>query len=238
MRIFQSGGFEKESIVTGQPIDSLKSCLFCNRNMGNIESNLKHMAKKHGFFVPEIERIIDLEGLIRYLHKKISQHRTCLSCCSEAFRTQYAVQQHMIDKGHCFMNTENPQEYNKFYEQPKPRQPKAKPHQKEHIASPLMQYKHHGPPGKTTETGDLQLESGKVLSTKETLKLHKRKPRLETAPLVRNVSQEYRMLQNQSGLAREPSLPEPEDVEKMKKQEFKVAAQNNMTNTYYISMGT
>jgi hypothetical protein len=46
------------------------------------------------------------------------------------------------------------------------------------------------------------------------------------------------MLQSQGGLGREPSLPEPEDVEKMKKQDLKVAVQNNMTNNYYISMGT
>lgn len=239
LRIFEAGGFVKDNIVTGEPVDPVKSCLFCNRNIGDIETNLKHMARKHGFFVPEIERIIDLEGLMEYLHNKIYKQHVCLSCCSEAFRTQYAVQQHMIDKGHCFMNTEKPQEYNKFYEQAKQKQPELKPHQKQHIASPLMQFKHEGPPGKTTETGDLQLESGKILPTKETARTLKlRKPKLtETQPLLRNVSQEYKMLQNQGGVAREPSLPEPEDIENIKKKELKVALQNNLTNNYYISMG-
>lgn len=239
-RIFQTGGFVKDNIVTEEKGDILKCCLFCNRSLGDMENSLKHMARKHGFFVPEKERIMDLEGLIKYLHTKICKKHVCLSCGSEAFRTSYAVQQHMMNKGHCFMNTDKPQEYNRFYEQHKTKQPKVKPHQKIHIAGPLMQFKHEGPPGKTTETGDLKLESGKILITKETARTHKlRKTKVaEAQPVLRNVTQEYRMLQNIGGVKREPSLPEPEDVEYIKKNELKVALQNNMTNSYYINIST
>ena len=36
--------------------------------------------------------------------------------CSKVFRSPRRVQQHMVDKGHCFMNIEDEEEYEKFYD--------------------------------------------------------------------------------------------------------------------------
>lgn len=63
------------------------------------------MELQHGFFVIEPEYLVDLEGLILYLAKVINSDYLCLFCDAEKdFKSAEAARQHMIDKGHCFMN--------------------------------------------------------------------------------------------------------------------------------------
>lgn len=63
------------------------------------------MELQHGFFVTEPEYLVDLEGLILYLAKVINSDYLCLFCDAEKdFKSAEAARQHMIDKGHCFMN--------------------------------------------------------------------------------------------------------------------------------------
>ena len=57
-----------------------KQCLFCSKKSKDIDSNLAHMLKDHGFFVPDIEYLIDIDGLLKYLGAKISLGHICLYC--------------------------------------------------------------------------------------------------------------------------------------------------------------
>ena len=50
-----------------QQILGIKDCLFCSRELPDIESNVAHMSKAHGFFVPELPYLSDLDGLLTYL---------------------------------------------------------------------------------------------------------------------------------------------------------------------------
>jgi len=58
-----------------------------------------------------------MKGLIKYLAEKINIGLLCVYCENQGtkdFKVAEAVRQHMLDRGHCFMNTENFDEYDKF----------------------------------------------------------------------------------------------------------------------------
>lgn len=42
-------------------------CLFCSHHSRTLMKNVDHMTKVHSFFIPDIEFLVDLKGLIRYL---------------------------------------------------------------------------------------------------------------------------------------------------------------------------
>ncbi|KAI8394226.1 C2H2 type zinc-finger-domain-containing protein [Radiomyces spectabilis] len=78
-------------------------CLFCTHKAETFEDNMTHMTTTHSFFIPDIEFLVDLRGLVRYLGEKISVGNLCLYCNGKGrgLRSLEAVRAHMIDKGHC-----------------------------------------------------------------------------------------------------------------------------------------
>ncbi|CAO3628011.1 unnamed protein product [Cunninghamella echinulata] len=78
-------------------------CLFCSHSSTTFEENLDHMTLTHSFFIPDIEFLVDLRGLIHYLGEKITVGNVCLYCNSKSrsFYSMDAVRKHMVDKGHC-----------------------------------------------------------------------------------------------------------------------------------------
>lgn len=75
------------------------SCLFCSVASSLVTDNLDHMAKSHGFFIPDAQYLEDLQGLVTYLAEKVAIGNACLFCNHE-YRSLHAVQKHMIDKSH------------------------------------------------------------------------------------------------------------------------------------------
>lgn len=45
----------------------LTDCLFCCHHSRSLMKNIGHMTKVHSFFIPDVEFLVDLRGLIRYL---------------------------------------------------------------------------------------------------------------------------------------------------------------------------
>lgn len=45
----------------------LTDCLFCSHHSRSLMKNIAHMTKVHSFFIPDVEFLVDLRGLIRYL---------------------------------------------------------------------------------------------------------------------------------------------------------------------------
>ncbi|KAG0359310.1 hypothetical protein BGZ54_010012 [Gamsiella multidivaricata] len=88
-----------ETAIRLEPTD----CLFCTEKTETFESNVEHMTKAHGFFIPDIEYLVDLEGLIKYLGEKVSVGNICLYCNGKGrqIKSLEAVRKHMVDKGHC-----------------------------------------------------------------------------------------------------------------------------------------
>ncbi|KAL7326290.1 zinc finger protein reh1, variant 2 [Mucor circinelloides] len=114
---------EDSSTTTRQakPVDALTDCLFCNQSNQDISTNLKHMSKAHGFFLPDIEYLKDSEGLIKYLSNKIQQEKLCLYCNGRGkeWHSAAAARAHMLDRGHCKMaydESEDPEQLLKFYD--------------------------------------------------------------------------------------------------------------------------
>ena len=79
-------------------------CLFCLvSTFKSIDENVSHMASAHSFFIPDLEYLTDLSGLLSFLGERIAVDNTCIFCFkkSREFRSLDAVRKHMIDKAHC-----------------------------------------------------------------------------------------------------------------------------------------
>lgn len=109
----------KRRIAEAVPF-SAEECVFDGVNCGSAEENLRYMAKEYGFFVPYIEYLADVTGLLEYLGQKVGIGYACVEC-DRAFTSVSAVQQHMIDKQHCRMTSDDDvwaEEYAQFYNFP------------------------------------------------------------------------------------------------------------------------
>jgi len=87
-----------EPIVTAEV--RATDSLFDSRRFDDVAEALAYMQRRFGFFLPEVEYLVDLEGCVTYLCDKIKQRRTCLYC-GRVFRSFSACQQHSLDKSHC-----------------------------------------------------------------------------------------------------------------------------------------
>nr|CAD7614231.1 unnamed protein product [Timema genevievae] len=96
------------------------NCLFCSHHSRNTVKNLKHMSLEHSFFIPDVEYLVDLKGLLMYLGEKVTQGYMCLWCSEKgrSFHSSDSTKQHMVDKGHCKMlhEGETLAEYADFYD--------------------------------------------------------------------------------------------------------------------------
>jgi len=81
-------------------------CLFCNFKGSTFEEKMEHMTVEHTFFVPDMEYLASLKGLVTYLGEKISIGNTCIFC-ERMFHSLEAVRKHMIDKGHTKISYED-----------------------------------------------------------------------------------------------------------------------------------
>jgi len=103
----------------GEPIPLLH-CLFCSKsNFASIESSVQHMLKYHGFFIPFIENLVDLEGLLTYLGEKVGIGHVCLWCNGKGkarYPSTRAVQQHMEAKSHCKLRLEDEEDEDELME--------------------------------------------------------------------------------------------------------------------------
>lgn len=115
-------GVEKEDEEISQTAENnkvpLQKCLFCSNESETLGANLSHMETKHGLFLPEQPYLVDLEGLLRWLHGRVVYLHECLYC-GMARPTTVGIQTHMRDKGHCmiaFVSEEQMVEVGQFYD--------------------------------------------------------------------------------------------------------------------------
>ncbi|CAK7265410.1 pre-60S factor rei1 [Sporothrix epigloea] len=93
---------EEESLATktAVPAHSLKLCLFCNFASPTVELSVAHMGRFHNMFIPERQYLVDLEGLLTHLEKRVRDDHACITC-GKLRGDVFAVQTHMRDKAHC-----------------------------------------------------------------------------------------------------------------------------------------
>ncbi|KAJ4396573.1 hypothetical protein N0V93_000794 [Gnomoniopsis smithogilvyi] len=117
---FSSLEIEGQSQNEGEPPEAAfdpAQCLFCSHDSVDHESNLEHMNKKHGLFIPHTERlIVDTQTLVGYFHLVIFDYSECLYCGSQR-RNPEAARQHMMGKGHCKIDImDQESEFRDFYD--------------------------------------------------------------------------------------------------------------------------
>lgn len=98
---------------------SITNCLFCNTASSTFKQNMKHMARVHSFFIPDVEYLKDVKDLIEYLEEKVYTYYMCLYCNGKGrgFHSVEAVQGHMRDCSHCkIIYEDNEEEYAEFYD--------------------------------------------------------------------------------------------------------------------------
>lgn len=95
---------------------SPQTCIFCNSRFNSVQENTNHMHRQHGFFVPDAEYLVDLEGLLRYCNEKVKVGCLCLYCNGKGkgFRIYGDVQKHMESKCHCKLRYEEGEDLHEF----------------------------------------------------------------------------------------------------------------------------
>jgi hypothetical protein len=99
------GGSPAGAMVTGEaggeeePVLALVDSLFDQHRAESLEANVAYMAQQHSLFLPNVEYLTDLEGLVRHLQLKVGNFFTCITC-NKAFTGLEAVRNHMESKGH------------------------------------------------------------------------------------------------------------------------------------------
>jgi pre-60S factor REI1 len=86
-----------------------EDCIFCAHHAADFDSCLTHMLKEHGFFIPDVEFLVDPEGLAGYLAEKVKVGFYCLYCngAGKTFRSHQDVQKHMTSLSHCKLRYED-----------------------------------------------------------------------------------------------------------------------------------
>lgn len=107
-----------EKVASQSTSVPLNRCLFCNYDSPTMKLGVMHMTKFHGMFIPEQNYLVNLEGLITWLHTRIFDHHECLYC-HKAKGSAGGAQNHMRDVGHCmiaFEAEEDMIEVGQFYD--------------------------------------------------------------------------------------------------------------------------
>lgn len=110
----------EETDVEEDMLDELPNyvCFYCGKNNTEKEANIKHMLNTHGLFIPERSYLVDLDGLLAFLHEVIVYDHECLTCGFEG-KSLESIRQHMESKGHCRVPYETDSEkavFDEFYD--------------------------------------------------------------------------------------------------------------------------
>lgn len=105
---------DEEPIVDFQ----LDECFYCGKFNESIESNIEHMFKFHGLYIPNMDRLAFRDDLLRVLADSIGIDRICLKCGYQSNKLM-GIRQHIKSKGHAnipYESYEERQIWAPFYE--------------------------------------------------------------------------------------------------------------------------
>ena len=92
------------------------SDLFSRHHSTTLEDNLAHMARTHGFYIPYMDYVTDLPGLLGYLLEMVYVGNVAL-VSGKQFHSLEAVQAHMRATGGCRVELEgHEEEYEDYYD--------------------------------------------------------------------------------------------------------------------------
>lgn len=186
--------------------DPALSCVFCSSTSESLDSNLQHMLRVHSFCVPDIEFVRDIERLLEYLQDKVHVGLMCVYCNSRGFSSPSAVQQHMSDKQHMFLSAE--EEYEQFYAWGAVELAEAQEELGAELYVDMGSFTSNSSlteaapvknsilPGVLARTGELRLETGKLLGHRQYARYYKQhfRPHTKHEESLSALAAEYRAL--------------------------------------------
>jgi pre-60S factor REI1 len=92
--------------------------IFDDKLFESTDECVQYMAVQFGFFLPDVEYLSDLDGLLTYLGEKVKLGGYCLYC-QKQFAAGRACQNHMLGKSHCklrYCEGVDLEEYEDFYD--------------------------------------------------------------------------------------------------------------------------
>ncbi|KAI6659347.1 Zinc finger protein [Oopsacas minuta] len=95
-----------EESIDPEPLEE-NECLFCPIQSADRDKHLQHMYIAHGFFIPSLDYIKDIDGLLQLLAALIGENYSCLYCANRSFNSVEAAQHHMRDRSHCKLDFED-----------------------------------------------------------------------------------------------------------------------------------
>eukprot|EP00455_Lapot_gusevi_P024568 TRINITY_DN2561_c0_g1_i3.p1 TRINITY_DN2561_c0_g1~~TRINITY_DN2561_c0_g1_i3.p1 ORF type:complete len:251 (-),score=59.13 TRINITY_DN2561_c0_g1_i3:36-788(-) len=184
---------EGEEEEQGEPIP-VTHCLFCSHASDSLQANLDHMTQVHSFFIPYIEYLEDLEGLIEYLGYKVGMGRVCLYCNGRGrafYSDVQALRNHMADKGHCKIRfeDEDEEEFEPFYDFNKTLDNPAQ--------STALIVSTERSVQSVSALGEWLMSDGTVIGHRSLLRYYKQKPRStdqRESVLINMLANQYRLL--------------------------------------------
>ncbi|KAF2493783.1 hypothetical protein BU16DRAFT_54457 [Lophium mytilinum] len=105
---------EEEELEELEELDP-SQCLFCSLQSTTSEANIDHMLSQHGLFIPEPEKLADVEIFITYLAMIVYHYHECLYCGVQKGSVE-GIQRHMKDKGHCIIKLDPGSELLEFWD--------------------------------------------------------------------------------------------------------------------------
>jgi pre-60S factor REI1 len=199
----EEDGVSGDSDEGPQPLD-VDECLFCPLVSESMEESVQHMSSAHGFFIPDLDYLVDLKGMVQYLCYKVGEERCCLYCqTSRVFYSIEAIQHHMVDKAHCklFFEGDSALEFAEFYDYTKSYSSSAE--QGEKIGEEDGDLPVPDSPLSVNQDLELVLPSGSKLSHRSMKQYYKQRlPTLEqrTATVVTRLMAQYRAIGWKDGL--------------------------------------
>ena len=64
-------------------LESLRCCLFCNKEFDGVKKCIDHMRIQHCFTILDIDCLVDLKGLLNYMAQRIQLGKLCLFCTKQ-----------------------------------------------------------------------------------------------------------------------------------------------------------
>lgn len=77
------------------PIEE-NDCMFCSQHSDDLSANLQHMAVAHSFFVPDMDYVVDLNGLMVYLGEKIAKGEVFFSYICHSIESEEGGPNHYL----------------------------------------------------------------------------------------------------------------------------------------------
>jgi pre-60S factor REI1 len=111
---------EEEDIDENIPEEELlpTASIFDRKTFETMDECVDYMGLTYGFFIPEIEYLVDMNGFLSYLNEKVKAGHICLYC-QRKFKRSRSCQNHMISKSHCkiaYSSDTDIEEFEDFYD--------------------------------------------------------------------------------------------------------------------------